>query len=75
MLYGKCQGCHGAKGEKVALGKSKIINKMSAKEFEDAILGYQKQTYGGAMKELMQGQVLNMKPNEIKAIAAYITKK
>ena len=51
--YAKCAGCHGADGEKAALGKSKIIKDMPKAEFVAALKGYQDGTYGGAMKNLM----------------------
>ncbi len=31
-IYNKCAGCHGKTGEKVALGKSKVIANMSEKK-------------------------------------------
>jgi cytochrome c553 len=74
MLYAKCAGCHGFKGEKHALGQSNIIAGQSADELVKKIEGYQNGTYGGAMKGLMAGQVKNLKPEEIKALADYISK-
>jgi cytochrome c len=72
--YKKCAGCHGANGEKVALGKSKVIKDMGKKELADALVGYQKGTYGGAMKSLMQGQVKGLSKADIDGIAGMIGK-
>ncbi len=71
-LYKKCAGCHGAKGEKQALGKSKIIGGVAAAETEKALLGYQDGSYGGVMKGLMKGQVAGMSGDDIKALSTYI---
>lgn len=48
--YAKCVACHGANGEKVALGKSKIIKDMTKEDFVASLKGYQDGTYGGAQK-------------------------
>ena len=72
--YAKCAGCHGATGEKVALGKSKIIKDMPKAEFVAALKGYQDGTYGGAMKGLMAGQVKGLDEATIQAIADQIAK-
>lgn len=71
-LFNKCAACHGANGEKQALGKSKVINTMQPSQIESAIEGYQNGTYGGPMKALMKGQVVSLNAEEIKAIAEYI---
>ena len=72
--YKKCVGCHGANGEKVALGKSKIIKDMTKADIETALLGYQAGTYGGAMKGLMTGQVKGLSAADIKDIANQVGK-
>ncbi len=71
-LYNKCAGCHGATGEKVALGKSKVIADMTEEELNTSMNGYNAGTYGGAMKGLMKGQVANLSKDDIKAISAHI---
>ena len=74
-LYAKCINCHGKKGEKSALGKSKIIAKMSKKEIEEALKGYKvgiRNKYG--MGGVMKGQAVSLGDDEIKALAEYITK-
>jgi len=72
--YTKCVSCHGASGEKVALGKGKIIKNMSKSEIESSLLGYQNGTYGGALKTVMIGQVKGLSGADIKAIANFIGK-
>lgn len=72
--YAKCAGCHGANGEKAALGKSKIIKDMSKADFVASLKGYQDGTYGGPMKGLMKGQVKGMDEATMNAIADIIVK-
>lgn len=72
--YAKCAGCHGANGEKAALGKSKIIKDLTKAEFVSALKGYQDGTYGGPMKGLMVGQVKGLDDATIQAIADQIAK-
>ena len=72
-LYKKCVSCHGAKGEKVALGKSKVIAEMDVTQLQVAIKGYQNGSYGGSMKALMQGQVKTLSDDQISQLAKYIS--
>lgn len=72
--YAKCVACHGANGEKVALGKSKIIKDMTKADFVAAMKGYQDGTYGGAQKGLMVGQVKDMTEATMNEIADLIIK-
>ena len=72
-LYEKCKGCHGANGEKVALGKSDIIGGEGAyttvyqlKEYRAGRLDQ----YG--MGSLMTGQVSKLSDEEIAILAIYI---
>ncbi len=71
-LYKKCAGCHGAKGEKKALGKSAVIGGVDAATTEKHLLGYQDGSFGGPMKGLMKGQVAGMSADDIKTLSAYI---
>lgn len=71
-LYKKCATCHGAHGEKAALGKSKVIDKMSKADIVTSLNGYKDGSYGGAMKGLMKGQVMKLSENDIKEIAELI---
>lgn len=72
--YAKCVACHGANGEKVALGKSKIIKDMSKEDFVASLKGYQDGTYGGPMKAMMVGQVKGMSEDTMNEIADMIVK-
>lgn len=72
--YAKCAGCHGATGEKAAMGKSKVIKDMTKSEFVAALKGYKDGTYGGPMKALMGAQVKNMDEATMQAIADKIAK-
>ncbi len=73
-IYKRCSTCHGNNGEKVALGKSKIIKDMTKQEIIDSLKGYKNGTYGGPMKGLMTGQVKTLNDASIKEIADYIGK-
>ncbi len=72
--YAKCAGCHGADGEKVALGKSKVIKDMTKAEIVAAMKGYKDGSYGGPMKGLMKGQAVSLSDADIQAIADQIGK-
>jgi len=72
--YAKCIGCHGANGEKAALGKSKIIKDMTKADFIAAMKGYKDGSYGGPMKGLMKGQAMPLSDAQIEAIANQIAK-
>ncbi len=72
-LYAKCISCHGQNGEKVALGKSKIIQGWDENQIYTSLKGYQDGTYGGAMQGVMKAQVSNMSDTELQALAKYIT--
>ncbi len=71
-LYKKCAGCHGKSGEKVALGKSQVIQGWEDNKTVKALHGYKDGTYGGAMKGLMKGQVKSLSDEQIKLLAKYI---
>lgn len=71
-LYKKCVACHGANGEKPALGKSLVINKMTKDDLVSALNGYKDGSYGKSMKALMKGQVANLESSDIDALAEYI---
>ncbi|DAB38575.1 MAG TPA: hypothetical protein CFH83_05320 [Sulfuricurvum kujiense] len=73
-LFGqKCASCHGAKGEKPALGKSAVIAEFSEQQIKDALKGYQAGTYGKEMKGLMQGQAKGLNEAQIGALAKAIS--
>lgn len=71
-IYKKCAACHGATGEKKALGKSAVIKGWGAEKTVAALKGYKAGTYGGAMKALMKGQVAPLDDKQIEAVAKYI---
>ncbi len=73
-IYTACKGCHGASGEKVALGKSKVIKGWNTTKTADALNGYKDGTYGGAMKGLMKGQVSKLSDADIETVSDYISK-
>ncbi len=72
--YQKCSVCHGAKGEKAAMGASKLLDTMKKAEIVAALKGYKDGSYGGAMKGAMKGQVKDLSDADIKAIADLIGK-
>jgi cytochrome c553 len=74
-LYKKCSGCHGASGEKKALGKSAIIKGWEIDKTIKILKGYKDGTYGGAMKGVMKGQVANLDDKKIEEIAKFIESK
>ena len=74
-LYNQCAGCHGEKGEKSALNRSKVINQMTKQEIIDALSGYKNNSYGGPMKGLMKVQVKKLTLEEIIQLAEHISKK
>ncbi len=74
VAYKKCVACHGINGEKVALGKSKVINEMSKNEFISAMKGYKDGTYGRELKAMMKAQVINLSDEDIIEIAEKIAK-
>ncbi len=74
-LYKKCSACHGANGEKSALGKSQVISGWSKDRIVKALQGYKKGTYGGAMRMIMKGQVVPLNDAQINALADYISNK
>lgn len=71
-LYQPCVQCHGAKAEKVALGKSKILATLSVDEIVSTMKGYKDGSYGGQMKAIMLPQVQNLSDADIQAIAEHV---
>jgi cytochrome c553 len=71
--YAKCAGCHGANGEKKALGKSAVIAGQDAAKTVEKLKGYKAGTLNlHGMGALMKGQVVSMDDATIDKIAAYI---
>ncbi len=72
-IFAKCAGCHGANGEKAALGKSAIIKGQDAAKTIEKLNGYKAGTLNQhGMGALMKGQVASMSDADIKAVADYI---
>lgn len=72
-LYMACIPCHGVNAEKHAFNASDIIANWDAKRIEEALMGYKKGIYGGAMKSTMTGQVANLSEEDMKKLAEYIS--
>lgn len=70
--FAKCTACHGANGEKKALGKSQVIQGWKAEKTLAALKGYKDGTYGGPMKGVMKGQVAKLNEADMKALAKHI---
>ncbi|MEA3522756.1 MAG: c-type cytochrome [Campylobacterota bacterium] len=69
-LYKKCAACHGAKGEKKALGKSAVITGVDTAA---DLAAYKAGTLNKkGMGALMKGQVASYSDADIAAVAAYI---
>jgi cytochrome c553 len=74
-LFKKCAGCHGAHGEKKALGKSAVIKGWPKEKTVEALKGYKAGTRNvHGMGMLMKGQVANLSDADIEAIADYLAK-
>jgi len=74
-IFKRCAGCHGAKGEKHALGKSAPIAGWPKAKVVEALKGYKAGTrnvYG--MGGVMKGQVAALSDADIEAVADYISK-
>ncbi len=74
--YAKCSGCHGASGERSALGRSAVIKGQDAATTVAQLNGYKAGTLNlHGMGGLMRGQVASMSASDIQAIADYIASK
>ena len=74
VAYKKCSRCHGINGEKIGLGKSKILKDMTKAEIASALNGYKDGSYGGVSKAIMIPQVKDLTANDIKEISELIGK-
>lgn len=71
--YAKCAACHGANGEKAAMGKSAIITGQDAAKTIEQLNGYKAGTLNAhGMGAVMKGQVSAFDDATIKAVADYI---
>ena len=71
-LYKQCVTCHGDNGEKVALGKSKVIKGMSQADIAAAMKGYKAGTFGGSLKSVMEKQVATLSDAQIDEVSAFV---
>lgn len=72
-LYQKCAACHGAKGEKAALGKSEVIAGWSSAKTLDALKGYKAGTRNTkGMGAIMKGQMASLSESDMKVLGDYI---
>ncbi|MEA3374091.1 MAG: c-type cytochrome [Campylobacterota bacterium] len=72
-LYKKCAACHGAQGEKPALGKSAVIGGVDAAAIAADLKGYKAGTTNKkGMGALMKGQMASYSDADIEAVSAYI---
>ncbi len=72
-LYKKCAGCHGAKGEKKALGKSAVIGGMDVATLVKDMKEYKagkRNVHGMGM--LMKTQMQSLSDADIQTLAEYI---
>ncbi|HLD24036.1 MAG TPA: c-type cytochrome [Sulfuricurvum sp.] len=73
-VYQKCVACHGAKGEKAALGKSEVIAGWDATKTLDALKGYKAGTRNTkGMGALMKGQTAALSDADMKVLADHIS--
>jgi len=73
-LFKKCAACHGAHGEKKALGKSAVIGGTDTATIEADLKGYKAGTTNKkGMGALMKGQVASYSDADIAAVSAYIS--
>ncbi|WP_198305127.1 c-type cytochrome [Arcobacter vandammei] len=73
-LFKTCTSCHGQKGEKEALGKSQVIAGWDKDRVIKALNGYKDGSYGGVMKGIMKTHVETKTPEQISALAEFISK-
>ena len=72
-MFQKCVACHGAKGEKAALGKSEVIGGWSSAKTLDALKGYKAGTRNTkGMGAIMKGQTATLSDADMKTIADYV---
>ncbi len=73
-LYNKCKACHGADGSKVPAGAKTAIKGQSAADLEKKLAGYKDGSFGGEKKAIMQRTASALSPEDMKALADYISK-
>jgi len=74
-LYQKCAGCHGSDGKTVALNVSPMIARSDKNATLTKLYGYQQGTLDTVgLGRLMSTQVNRLTPDELEALAEYISK-
>lgn len=73
LYKGRCAGCHGADGSKSTSGMQ-AIQGMAVEDMATKLEGYAKGSYGGKLKHTMEGVAKKLSPEEIQALADYISK-
>ncbi|MGE4497438.1 MAG: cytochrome c [Deferribacterales bacterium] len=73
-LYNKCKACHGADGSKVPAGAKAAIKGQSPADLEKKLAGYKDGSYGGEKKATMQRMAAGLSPEDMKALADYMSK-
>lgn len=71
-LYKRCAGCHGMRGENVALGGSKVIQKCSKEDLVKKLKGYRDGAFSGLRVPIMEEQVADLSDRDIEVLASYI---
>jgi cytochrome c553 len=71
-LYKKCAGCHGLKGQNVALGGSKVIQRCSKQKLTKKLKGYRDGQFSGLRVPIMEEQVAGFSDRDIEVLASYI---
>ena len=67
-----CKTCHGAKAEKIALGKSKVLATLTEAQIIADMKGYKAGTFGGQMKAIMIPVASKLSDDDITAVASYV---
>ncbi len=69
----QCTGCHGAKFEIKALnGSKKVVADMSELEIAEVLKAYKRGEYGGALRKMMEAQVIRFSDEELESLAKEI---
>lgn len=71
-LYKSCQGCHGAQGEKMAMGVGHPLKGQSAEDLLKKMHGYKDGSYGDGKKAVMENMLKRFDDAQLKALADHI---
>lgn len=72
-IYASCTSCHGAQGEKHALGVGAIIAGQNKDELTTKMKGYIDGTYGGSKKAKMTPKAAMLSDEQIVTVSEYIS--